>query len=55
MVEEKESIAADLTQEELLALARVHFTDHYVSRDRIRDLSKGRKRGPKALSGKFSA
>lgn len=40
-----------LTQDQLLTLLRAKFPDKHIARDRIRDLSGGRKPGPKGIGG----
>ena len=40
-----------LSQEQLITLVRAKYPENCVARDRIRDLSRGRKRGPKGFSG----
>ena len=47
----KAVIRAKLSQEELLTLIRAAFPANQVSRERIRELSGGRKRGPKTFGG----
>jgi hypothetical protein len=41
-----------LSQEQLITLVRAKYEGKYVARDRIRELSGGRKRGPKDLAAK---
>ena len=53
--EEKAAVRDDLTIDELLAVARVKFGDNHISRQRIRDLASGRKRGPKPIGDKSAA
>lgn len=53
--ESKAGARDGLSIEELLTLARVKFPDNHISRDRIRDLARGRKRGPKPISDKSTA
>ena len=40
-----------LSQEQLITLVRAKYEGKYVARDRIRELSGGRKRGPKGFGG----
>jgi hypothetical protein len=40
-----------LSQEQLITLVRAKYHENYVARDRIRELSGGRKRGPKVFGG----
>ena len=49
-----ESMAASreqLSQEQLITLVRAKYPENYVARDRVRELSGGRKRGRKGFSG----
>lgn len=43
----KAKVRDDLSQDELLTIARFKFPDNHISRDRIRNLTGARKRGPK--------
>lgn len=40
-----------LSQEQLITLVRAKYPENCVARDRIRELSRGRKRGPKGFGG----
>lgn len=51
----KAQIREGLSIDELLTLAREKFPDNHVSRDRIRVLARGRKRGPKPIGDKSAA
>lgn len=53
--DKKAAVRDGLAIDELLAIARTKFPNNHVSRDRIRDLARGRKRGPKPIGDKSAA
>ena len=44
-----------ISEEQLLSKGRDNFPQHFISRDRLRELMGPRKRGPKPIRGKSSA